>query len=46
MIKLCHQWHCTYEILLNSFDIGTPYITDCVMGELEKLGLKYRLALK
>jgi len=24
----------------------TPYITDCVMGELEKLGLKYRLALK
>eukprot|EP00112_Aurelia_sp_Birch-Aquarium-sp1_P001047 Seg1104.3 transcript_id=Seg1104.3/GoldUCD/mRNA.D3Y31 product="rRNA-processing protein FCF1-like" protein_id=Seg1104.3/GoldUCD/D3Y31 len=24
----------------------TPYITDCVMGELEKLGLKYRLALR
>ncbi|XP_065066950.1 rRNA-processing protein FCF1 homolog [Rhopilema esculentum] len=24
----------------------TPYITDCVMAELEKLGLKYRLALK
>ncbi|XP_012521778.1 rRNA-processing protein FCF1 homolog [Monomorium pharaonis] len=24
----------------------TPYITDCVMGELEKLGQKYRLALR
>jgi len=23
-----------------------PYITDCVMGELEKLGAKYRLALR
>eukprot|EP00794_Sanderia_malayensis_P020436 gene20436-22451_t len=24
----------------------TPYISDCVMGELEKLGPKFRLALK
>merc|ERR1711976_11355 len=24
----------------------TPYITDCVMAELEKLGRKYRIALK
>ncbi|CAE1276451.1 UTP24 [Acanthosepion pharaonis] len=23
-----------------------PYVTDCVMGELEKLGVKYRVALK
>ena len=23
-----------------------PYITDCVMGELEKLGQKYKIALK
>lgn len=23
-----------------------PYVTDCVMGELERLGEKYRLALK
>lgn len=23
-----------------------PYITDCVMGELEKLGQKYKLALR
>ncbi|XP_066585253.1 rRNA-processing protein FCF1 homolog [Prorops nasuta] len=23
-----------------------PYITDCVMGELEKLGAKYKIALK
>lgn len=24
----------------------TPYITDCVMGELEKLGSKFRVALR
>ena len=24
----------------------TPYITDCVMAELEKLGAKYRVALR
>ena len=23
-----------------------PYVTDCVMAELEKLGTKYRVALK
>lgn len=23
-----------------------PYVTDCVLGELEKLGSKYRIALK
>jgi U3 small nucleolar RNA-associated protein 24 len=31
------------------FDIlpsGIAYITDCVVGELEKLGQKYRVALK
>lgn len=26
--------------------LGTPYITECVMGELEKLGSKHRIALK
>jgi rRNA-processing protein FCF1 len=26
--------------------LGIPYITDCVVGELEKLGQKYRVALK
>jgi U3 small nucleolar RNA-associated protein 24 len=25
---------------------GTPYLTDCVMGELEKLGPRFRVALK
>lgn len=25
---------------------GIAYITDCVVGELEKLGQKYRVALK
>ena len=24
----------------------TPYVTDCVVAELEKLGQKYKLALK
>jgi U3 small nucleolar RNA-associated protein 24 len=24
----------------------TPYVTDCVVAELEKLGIKYRLALR
>lgn len=24
---------------------GIPYVTDCVIGELEKLGQKYRVAL-
>ena len=25
---------------------GIPYVTDCVIGELEKLGEKYKIALK
>lgn len=25
---------------------GIPCITDCVMGELEKMGMKYRVALR
>jgi rRNA-processing protein FCF1 len=37
------------DLFLNSLILnfsGTPYITDCVLGELEKLGSKYRIALK
>lgn len=38
-----------YSLLL-TFDRfgfeGTPCITDCVMAELEKLGQKYRVALR
>jgi rRNA-processing protein FCF1 len=26
--------------------VGIPYITDCVLAELEKLGSKYRVALR
>jgi rRNA-processing protein FCF1 len=26
--------------------VGVPCITDCVMGELEKLGPKFRVALR
>lgn len=25
---------------------GIPYITDCVLGEIEKLGQKYKVALR
>lgn len=25
---------------------GIPYVTDCIVGELEKLGQKYKIALK
>lgn len=31
--------------IYNCFE-GIPYITDCIIGELEKLGQKYKLALK
>lgn len=26
--------------------LGIPYVTDCIVGELEKLGQKYKIALK
>lgn len=29
-----------------SFNPGIPQITDCVMAEIEKLGMKYRVALR
>jgi len=28
------------------FCSGIPYVTDCIVGELEKLGQKFKLALK
>jgi len=38
------------EIVRSAMDCllakATPVITDCVMGELEKLGVKYRVALR
>lgn len=40
---------CLYYLVTNSLLLspsGIPYITDCVVGELEKLGQKYRVALK
>ena len=30
--------------LISSSPIGVPCITDCVIGELEKLGTKFRVA--
>ncbi|GJS93180.1 ribonuclease H-like domain-containing protein [Tanacetum coccineum] len=38
-------WICLL-IVLAYFHEGTPCITDCVMAELEKLGQKYRVALR
>ncbi len=29
-----------------SLAAGIPYLTDCVLAELEKLGAKYRVALR
>ena len=34
------------EIMRGGVEIGIPTITDCVLAELEKLGPKYRLALR
>lgn len=40
--------HCSVSVpsLLFCFPPGVPCITDCVMAELEKLGQKYRVALR
>lgn len=37
---------CFYWLILPFAFKGTPCITDCVMAELEKLGQKYRVALR
>ena len=34
------------EVLSMFIFAGVPCITDCVMGELEKMGTKYRVALR
>ena len=35
-----------FDLLLNSHPLGIPCVTDCVMAELEKLGHRYRVALR
>ena len=35
-----------YRIWFSHFRAGIPCVTDCVMAELEKLGQRYRLALR
>lgn len=37
------MWTC---VLTFYYVIGSPCITDCVMAELERLGQKYRVALR
>lgn len=38
--------HADRNVYPISFHAGIPYITDCVMAEIEKLGMKYRVALR
>ena len=39
-------WIKDFECISLLYVAGTPYVTDCVVAELEKLGTKYRLALR
>ena len=36
----------TIELMEYELSLGIPCVSDCVMAELEKLGPKYRLALR
>ena len=38
--------HCHFTSELTAFDSGIPCVTDCVLAELEKLGHRYRVALR
>lgn len=47
----CHHFQCPNPLSLSlsrslARESGIPCISDCVMAELEKLGQKYRLALR
>ncbi|KAJ1332750.1 hypothetical protein BSLG_008379 [Batrachochytrium salamandrivorans] len=51
LVKSTNTWFVDSDVarlLINDggMTLGIPCITDCVMAELEKMGLKYRLALK
>lgn len=44
-----HIYHVGFPFFYSFFPRpipGIPYITDCVMAEIEKLGMKYRVALR
>lgn len=41
-----HRTHPLSPCLCLRFQTGIPCITDCVLAELEKLGPKYRIALR
>lgn len=43
MENFAANYSCLNELILLP---GIPYVTDCVIGELEKLGQKYKVALK
>uniref|UniRef100_A0AAX7THT2 PIN domain-containing protein n=1 Tax=Astatotilapia calliptera TaxID=8154 RepID=A0AAX7THT2_ASTCA len=42
----CVQWEFFMKIIKLLYVTCIPYITDCVMAEIEKLGMKYRVALR
>jgi U3 small nucleolar RNA-associated protein 24 len=46
----CKQtvFYCNFSIIVLKYSlfVGIPYVTDCIVGELEKLGQKYKIALK
>lgn len=43
IIIKCNRFN---RLFFFSSNPGIPYITDCVMAEIEKLGMKYRVALR
>lgn len=40
------NFHVLYYLNNVIYFLGIPYVTDCIVGELEKLGQKYKIALK
>lgn len=46
MRNVIFQEYKSCRVLLIHTLLGIPYITDCVMAELEQLGSKYRIALR
>lgn len=43
---MCDYTEMAKQVTCIASILGIPCITDCVMAEIEKLGLKYRVALR
>lgn len=46
MFEINKKYISVSKLYIISVNLGIPYITDCVMAEIEKLGMKYRVALR